>query len=406
MNGTDRTEFTRGWRALVAAGLGYGTGVGLLIYANGFFMRYLQADFGWSREQISAASLIAVLSAVLNVAVGHLVDRFTARRVAVFAIPLFCLGYVALAAIPGELWAFYAAMAWLFIVGTATGPVAYTKVVNGWFVKQRGLALGLTLAGISAVSFGLFPVLSYVLETFGWRAANLLVGGASFVLGYPVVLAWLREPPYAPEALRPSLRRMPGKSRAWAHPAFWLLFLAMVAANVAVGGFVQHMQPLLGDRGVAPETAALLGSLYVAIVALGRITTGFLLDRLRPGLVATATMLVPAASVLLLLNPSAEIAVLALPISLLAFAQGAEVDLLAFFTPRYFGMDRYASVFGMLIAVVVMAGPVGGIIFGRIFDQTGSYDLAFKLAAACFLTAAAAFLALSFVRERPTHEQT
>jgi MFS family permease len=398
MNGTYRTEFTRGWRALVAAGLGYGTGVGLLIYANGFFMRYLQADFGWSREQISAASLIAVLSAVLNVAVGHLVDRFTARRVAVFAIPLFCLGYVALAAIPGELWAFYAAMAWLFVVGTATGPVAYTKVVNGWFVKQRGLALGLTLAGISAVSFGLFPVLSYVLETYGWRAAYLLVGGASLVLGYPVVLAWLREPPHAPEALRPSLT--PDKSRAWAHPAFWLLFLAMVAANVAVGGFVQHMQPLLGDRGVAPETAALLGSLYVAMVALGRIATGFLLDRLRPGLVATATMLVPAASVLLLLNPSAEIAVLALPICLLAFAQGAEVELLAFFTPRYFGMDRYASVFGMLIAVVVMAGPAGGIIFGRIFDQTGSYDLAFKLAAACFLVAALAFAGLFLVPDR------
>lgn len=399
MTGTGRAEFTHGWRALIAAGLGYGTGVGLLIYANGFFMRYLQADFGWSREQISAASLIAVLSALLNVVVGHLVDRFSARRVAVCAIPLFCLGYVALAAIPGELWAFYTAMAWLFIIGTATGPVAYTKVVNGWFVKQRGLALGLTLAGISAVSFGLFPVLSFVLESFGWRAAYLLVGGASLVLGYPVVLAWLREPAHAPEVLRASLQRASSQSPAWAHPAFWLLFLAMAAANVAVGGFVQHMQPLLGDRGVAPGTAALLGSLYVAMVALGRVATGFLLDRLRPRLVATATMLIPAASVLLLLFPSAEIAVLAVPICLLAFAQGAEVDLLAFFTPRYFGLDRYASVFGMLIAVVVMAGPAGGMIFGRIFDQTGSYDLAFQIAAACFLTAATAFLALSFVRE-------
>ncbi len=289
MSGTGRAEFTRGWRALVAAGIGYGTGVGLLIYANGFFMRYLQADFGWTREQISAASLIAVLSAVLNVVVGRLVDRFSARRVALCAIPLFCLGYIALAAIPGELWAFYAAMAWLFIIGTATGPVAYTKVVNAWFVERRGLALGLTLAGISAVSFGLFPVLSYVLENYGWRAAYLLVGGASLVLGYPVVLAWLREPHAAQALRRPSARpAKAGQMARWAHPAFWLLFLAMAAANVAVGGFVQHMQPMLGDRSVMPATAALLGSLYVAMVAIGRIATGFLLDRLRPGLVAMA----------------------------------------------------------------------------------------------------------------------
>ena len=399
MSGTGRAEFRRGWRALVAGGIGYGTGIGLLIYANGFFMRYLQEDFGWTREEISAASLIAIVSAVLNVVVGRLVDRFSARKVALCAIPLFCLGYVALAAIPGQLWAFYAAMAWLYIVGTATGPVAYTKVVNAWFVERRGLALGLTLAGISVVSFALFPALSLVLENYGWRAAYLLVGVASFVLGFPIVLGWLREPVQAQAAAeQEDSRPTTVAGRVWTHPAFWLLFLAMAAANVAVGGFVQHMQPMLGDRHVDAATAAWLGSLYVAMVAFGRIATGFLLDRLAPSLVAMTTMLVPAASVLLLLNPSAEVAVLALPICLLAFAQGAEVDLLAYFTPHFFGLDRYASVFGTLITVVVMAGPVGGILFGRIFDQTGSYDLAFKIAGACFLIAALAFAGLSLVQ--------
>ena len=57
------------------------------------------------------------------------------------------------------------------------------------------------------------------------------------------------------------------------------------------------------------------------------------------------------------------------------------------------------------VTVVVMAGPAGGILYGRIFDQTGSYDLAFMIASGCFLVAAAAFSALSLVSDRPGQAQ-
>jgi len=390
-------EFRRGWRVLVAAGVGTGTGIGLLVYVNGFFLKHLQGEFGWTRAEISAMSLLGLGSAFVNPVVGRLVDRFGVRPVVLAAFPLFCLGFVGFALMPGYLWALYTCAAWFALVGPCVGPVSYTKVINEWFEKSRGLALGLGLSGISIVTVVLFPVLYQVLETFGWRAGYAFVGGFCLILGMPTLVAWLRDRQAAPsaEAARASYAERSAEPSVFRRPAFWALAVAMLVANVGVGGFVHHLQPLLTDAGVPGATAALIGSWYVVAVAGGRIGAGFLLDRLWAPGVAAVAMALPAAGALLLINTTQDLGPIIIAVGLIGFAQGAEFDLIAFFTPRHFGLRRYSSTFGLLMMFAAISGAIGTVLFGRVFDMRGDYDLAVMVSAVGFAIAALCFFSLA-----------
>ena len=387
-----RQEFARGWRPLVAASVGYGAGVGLFVYVNGIFMRYLEGDLGWSRASIAAASFATLVSALLNPLVGRAIDRFSARGITLIAIPLFSASYLVLASIPGQIWAFYLAIAMLVMVGAATGPIGYTKIVNQWFSTARGLALRLCLAGTAITSAIVFPLLSWILENYGWRAGYLFLGGFSFLVAMPLVRAWLRAPEGLAETRAALAAARIGESLR--NPAFSLLVAAMMVANIGVGGLVQHLQPMLGDRGVSPEVAAFLGSFFVSVIALTRVSTGFLLDRFNPSLVAMAILLLAASGAVIMLYSSGSTTILLIAIGLMAMAHGAEVDLLAFFTPRLFGLPNYAIVFGILTMIVVMSAPLGGVLYGAIYDSTASYDLALKVGAAGYVAAGLCFFCL------------
>lgn len=365
-----------------------------MFYSFGLFVEPLQTAFGWSRGEVSSALLFGsgglVAAAPL---IGWLIDRHGARRVALAAIPAFAASLAVLACFDGTLTQFYAAFVLTAIAGCGTTPILYTRAVAGSFEAGRGLALGITLAGPGTAAIVLPPFMLGVLSAHGWRAGFVALTVLA-LLPWPLVYLWLRRRPgvaasHVGNDLAGVRRRVALRSRP-----FWTIALGFGAIAVACSALVVHMVPMLRDAGVPAASAARIASLIGVGVILGRVGIGWLIDRVFAPYVAAVIFMTTAAGCVVLLTAGAELAPLAA--FLLGFALGAEVDLLAYLTSRYFGLRHYGFLYATVYASFWIGIALGPAIAGRLYDRYGDYQHALELAIA--LLVLGAFAAASLPR--------
>jgi hypothetical protein len=191
----------------------------------------------------------------------------------------------------------------------------------------------------------------------------------------PAILCWFREP-----AIPHSRKQAATRTDPWSvlvrSTAFWQLLLASAIAAIPIGGFIGHLVPMLMDRGFSIEKAAGFGSVFAVAIGVGRIGIGMLLDRLYPPLTTCATLLLAAAGAGILLlagSANASFYVLALSISMIGLAQGAEGDYIKFFSLRLFGLPNFPRVVSIMAMTISIGMALGGLVFAKIFDLSGSY---------------------------------
>jgi sugar phosphate permease len=283
-----------GWWVVLASGVGLAMHFGPIIVATfGVFLKPLSQEFGWNRAQISLAFSLATLVATVAVPlVGRLVDRFGARRVILPAVLLFGLSVLSLSFLSGHLWHFYAIYLLMGVVGSGTTPVPYAKVISRWFDRKRGLALGLAVAG-SALGGTLMPTVAQALiAAVGWRQAYVLLGLIVMGVAIPVVGLLLKETPQMMglepdgETVRPAeVSKQHGTEgglsfqEARHTSTFWFMVGAFFLVSVSFHGYIIHLVPLLTDRGLSAQSAALTVSLAGGAALIGRGGIGYLLDR-------------------------------------------------------------------------------------------------------------------------------
>jgi cyanate permease len=179
---------------------------------------------------------------------------------------------------------------------------------------------------------------------------------------------------------------------------FWLLALALVAINIPGSGVVGQLAPLVGDKGLSDSAAALVMSAYAFGLFVGRLVTGFALDRAPPNLVGTVMTLIPAIGIVLLMTPSPSFGLAALAVAMVGMQQGSEIDLIAYFVSRNFGLEHYGSIYGMIAMAGALSTAGALVLFGKIHDVTGTYDIALVIGAVAFCIGAAAFAAIGRAR--------
>jgi MFS family permease len=402
-------EVTRGWRLVLAAAIGVAcSSIVLPFYTIGAFVKPLAAEFGWTRADITAAIIfstgIGVITAPL---IGWLCDRHSARALVIPSLIGLALGFMVATVMNGELWMFYAAYACLALLGAGTIPVTWTRVIAASFDRQRGLALGLTLtgSGLCGVFAPYFAV--WLIEQFGWRLAYAGIGLLPVLLALPIVLLWFRQKSYfdvAATTVEPTAAPAAVWGVTLAEAArgyrFWVLCVSILAIYLAVSGISPNLIAALTDQGMTATAAASAAGTFGIAVTVGRIVIGYLLDRIWAPAVACVVLALPSIGCALLLDTHGS-ALTVLAIALLGFAAGAELDLMAFFAARYFGVRHYAKIYAILYAMLCVAGGVAPMLFSRIYDTTQSYDLGFKIAAALFLFGAVILLALGRYPQAP-----
>jgi MFS family permease len=384
-------ELSKGWPLLLTATLGCATSVPVLIsYSIGTFIQPLQHEFGWTRADITAAQLwLGLTFAATAPALGWLVDLVGPRRLAVVSILISIAPLGLLSQFNGGRLAFYLLFCLAGLVGGGTTPIVYTQALNARFARARGLALGLALAGQAAIAMVLPPLLAFVIINFGWRASFI-------VLGCLVILPW----PFAFLLMPKTTIRHSNQKEALGVSArdairsrvFWTIALAFFVISMAAAGWIVHMVPFLRDSGFEPLRAASIASLVGVGSLLARIAVGFLVDHFFAPRIVGAIVGLAAVGCSLVAGLGANMAPVAA--FLVGFAFGAEIDVVAYLTARYFGMRRYGLLYGSVYAIFIIGGSLGPFLIGRIFDHFGNYSVALRAIVILFVTGAAALFTL------------
>jgi nitrate/nitrite transporter NarK len=378
-----------GWRVALAAATG-------VLFASFFFVSFavfvkpLAGEFGGSREAVSIAYGVMTLSAALAAPfVGYLVDRYGPRWICAPCLTVAALAFASLWRLTPQLWHLYLVFAVVGLAVMGTGPVVYTRIVSTWFDRRRGMALAVVVSG-AAIGGIVHPSVSQgLVDAVGWRTACLLLGTTMVVIGVPVAMIFVRQ------RVDPTVPRHAAGGnvkRALRSRTFWTIAVVVFGSTVAMNGPLVHMQALLTDRGVTAATAAALGSASGVAGLAGRLITGWLVDRFDASRVAFALLCLMAAGSYLLTSDRP------LPITIaagfiMAFGAGGELDAIPYLLSRHFGVPSMAALYGLIWSAWGIAGAVGSVVMGRVFDSTGSYDGA--LVAFATLTATVATLMLT-----------
>ncbi|WP_241255198.1 MFS transporter [Altererythrobacter sp. BO-6] len=401
---SDRGEFSKGWTVLLAGVLGVMCGASPIPYnVIGFTAEPLQAEFGWSQTQVLLPiTLFGVIASVLAPVFGWMADRFGVRPVALWSLFAFGLAFAAISLTPtanepSTLYIYYGFWVALGLVGIGSTPVTWSRAINLWFFKHRGLALGILLMGTSLAAIIIPKFAVWVIQTQGWRA---MFAAVALFPAVALVIAFFlfREPrpDERPKAIESASGRLTGVTLATALKdyRFWLIWLSIGLIAAAFGGAFINMPTMLRLRGVEAQTAAtVMGILGLGIFA-GRLITGALLDRFWQGFVAFPLLCLPAISAWLLLGDSITFPLAAMAGFLLGFAAGAESDLIAYLTGRYFGMANYGKIYGMLYMPFGLFSAASPVIYAQVFDRTSSYDPMLMVSIGMFIAGGALLLFL------------
>lgn len=398
-------EFRRGWRILLASMLGIGCGLAAMpFYTAGVFAPHLAREFGWSMGEIMAGLTITTVVVVIAAPVtGILCERFGTRVIALASLTCFGLSYLSLAALGNSLIQFYLTWAVAATLGAGTLPITFTRTVNRWFDKHRGLALGFAMTGTGLFGVLCKPLLAWVIADYGWRGGYFALGLLPLCLALPVAFCLFREPPatdVAPDhAGKPSAAdddASSGMTRGEAvrHWRFWLIAIILVPISFALAGAVPNLEPILLDRGIDQATILTLTPMVGLASISGRLIGGWLLDRFWAPAVAFVLLGMPAISCIILTSADLDPDMARAAIVLIGFALGIEYDVVAYLTSRYFGMRSYSAIYGVFYVCFSTGAGFGPLVFGLIRDFTHDFGPALQISAVMLPLCSAGFLFL------------
>ena len=384
-SGSSDREFANGWKVLLAGMLGVTCGASPIPFnLIGFTVEPLSAEFGWSRtEIILPATIYGLIASLMAPVFGWLADRYGVRRVALssvfaFAVALSAVALTPAANTPDTLYFYYGLWVVIGLVGIGSTPVTWSRAVNLWFFKHRGLALGILLMGTSLAALFVPKLAVWAIAQFGWRTMFAIMALVPLLVALPVAWLYFREPrpEERPQALLNSDGRLAGMTlgKAMRGYRFYVMWISIsIVAGCYSGAFI-NMPAILMDDGMSAQSAAsIMGVLGLGIFA-GRVITGVLLDRFWQGFVAFPLLCLPAITCLILLGGDVTFMLASLAAFFLGFAAGAEADLIAYLAGRYYGMAHYGKIYGMLYMPFGIASALSSILYAYVRDVTGSYD--------------------------------
>lgn len=383
-------ELRHGWRNLLAASIGLGFGVVNYTSISSLFFRALETEFGWSKTAAAGALVALPITALILPIAGWLIDRRGVRLMAGGSILGGALCFFLLSRIDGGLLQYYAVFIALYIVGCCTGPISYTRLVAADFHSGRGTALAVAQFGTAFLAMMLPLAAGWIIQHYGWRAGyGALV--VSTLIGGGVALALMR--PGKRRGIDP--KSMGFRPReALRSTGFWMLGASLLFGSMAVMGLVAQLQSVVIERGVAPQIAPRYLAALALSAMISRLVVGRLLDLRRPALWSAGVLCVAALGMLMLaMGPNGSTMTI-LFVMMIGCGLGAELDLLAFFCVRLFGMRHYSSVYGMLSAFYYCGTAIGGLGYGFLYDRLGSYQAPLTTAGILLFASAALFLLL------------
>lgn len=389
------SEFAGRAPLLLASAVGLSTGMtATMFYSLGAFMPSLQAAFGWARGDISLGVTIMTIGLFLSGPIaGRLCDRWGAALIGTASLVGYAMATIAMTLLLHRIEQFWFGYFVIAILGAGSTPIVLVRPVTAAFRARRGLALGIALTGAGIAGFWVPLLTQAVASSYGWQAAYIALAGCA-LLASPLI--WFGFRSADPARLRDAGSAAPPAGltalEARRTKTYWILSFVALAMASGVAGLVVHLVPMFRDLGAEPASAARMASIVGLASVAGRLVVGLLLDRFPPALVSAVILAMSAGGALLLWASGLQFAILS--VALFGLAAGAELDLLAFLTARYFGQRAYGAIYGWQYSIFALGYGLSPFVIGRLRDSFGNYDIALLGSAGLMIPSAIALLAL------------
>lgn len=410
---SDYKEFKYGWPVVTSSAIGIGLGMSPLpFYTIGVFVAPWATEFGWRVDQIMFALMLFSLTAFFtSPLIGYMTDRIGVRKMVLISIATFGFSFMAFALNNGSQYVYLGLWVLLAFMGSGTLPITWTKAVNRWFNRKRGLALGMSLLGTGL--FGAFAKIyaQYFIENYGWRTAYVALALLPLLIALPLAYFLFRDT--SDPKVRAKVDRMKTEldyldpkhagseellgstlKEALRDYRFWILAFSFIPISIAVGGPIPNFETILGTKGIGTTDAVFIASVVGYSVIIGRLVGGYLLDKIWAPGVAFVFFTIPIFACYMFQQPDLSYNQGIIAVALIGVAAGVEYDLMAFLVSKYFGMKYYSTIYGALYGFFAIGAGFGPYFFAKSYTMTGSYSTIFGYAMAAFVIGAVPLLFL------------
>lgn len=402
-------KFAIGWRQVAACVLTLAL-TALITNSYSILAVPLGEEFKPSRMVLMLAmTVVSAVSAVISPSLGKWLDRANLRLAAAIGTVLLALGYVAISLAPSFNLVLLVYGLLVAPASTLLGPLAVTVLLSRWFVKRRGTAIGIAIAGIAAGNFVFPPLIQSILLGQDWREALRLVALIVLVLGLIAASLIVNRPaerglfpdgadaePDAAEA-NPLAAKIPTRTII-GDPSFWLIGIVVATVTAGLKGMVTNLGSLAHDVGIDKQAAAMLLPYYAISGFVAKLFFAGFADRVRPHLTMAGSLLGYALGNVIMAFAGGSYLTLVCGVALMGFFGGMMIPMESYLVPRLFGREISGRVGGLLNLLMLSFLLVSPPLFGLIYDMTGSYRAIFLF----FAGLGAVSIVLSrFIRTEP-----
>lgn len=375
----------------------------------------LSAELGLTRAVTSVGAGIGRFEmGIFGPITGWLTDKVGPKRIIATGVILVGVGLLLFSQI-NSVWLYYIVWGGIIATGVNLGlTLPVDKAITDWFIKKRGLAIGIKFAFIGIGGIAVVPIASTLTDALGWRWTSAIWGLVALVSLLLIVFLVRSKRPEYYGLLPDGARVEPGMDeaelvnhgikysaqvdeveftlgQAVRTRAFWMLIIAGLVALTIDDAIITHSIPFLTDMGIDPVLAGFMMSILIFFTIPSRFFTGIIIDRLKKSRVqfvlAGAILLMIAGITLFLLFPS--IPTVYVFFTLYGIGAGAPTTLIVLMRARYFGRKNYGSISGLSMIVTSPVGLLAPVYPGWVYDTTGSYATAFQaliaLGAVCMI---------------------
>lgn len=366
------------------AATGPGQTMGLSVFVDP-----LIADLDISRTNLTIAYMIGTLiGAAALPFIGRGLDRFGVRKAMAVIGLAFGTSLIAISFVQG-IFGLTAGFVFLRMTGQGALSIAATTVIAAWFIRRRGMVLGIVGAA-GSLGITVTPlVANQFINAFGWRTAWQIEGAFILVTIIPMALLLIRNRPEdigqlpdggsvhdEPQAPQVSFTAAQA-SRTY---AFWLIAAAVVLSNMLATAVAFHQIGLLTSRGLTPTEAAANFVPQVLATLAAMFIVGTLTDRIDAKWIIAGTMTLLSVGLVLGVYVIPGLSAVIFGVCIGAAAGGARVIETAEL-PRYFGIQHLGAIRGRVMGATIAGTAVGPVLFALLQSSTQSYTTALVVSA-------------------------
>jgi MFS family permease len=322
----------------------------------------------------------------VGIITGRLSDRFGPQKVIVFCAALLTMGYTLMYFVQST-WQFYLLYGIIIASGVGGFWAPQVSTIARWFKRKRGFMTGIVSGGISFGTLILPPVVTRIIDVFGWRTTYLLIGVGTFIV-IMVSAKFVKPAPQSTE-ISPygeNKEKMPlfeqsaslNLKAAISTYQFWMVAIIYLFFGLAQLMVIVHIVPNAIGMGISPFSAAGILSVIGGVSFIGRILIGLIADRIRvkPAVILSLGLMTIA---LLWLQQADSLWKLYVFAVFFGFAYGGLSCLQSLIAAELFGLLSLGVITGIFSLSFDIGGAIGPWLAGFIFDNRGSYTWAFIL---------------------------